>query len=129
MNKTDLSIRRDSGNSGTASSPTEDTLSPTKTTLDYSRRQETKKNVSVAVPGVMKPKAPIKKKKVAPTIVSEYKILSTGYLRKLLSQNSKSSIKYHVDFIQDVKDEISKCREKGSTRLDLSKAGVKNSCL
>lgn len=64
------------GNTDSTSSPTEnETLSPTKTDrpADFSKKHEidpSKKHVSVSVPGIVKPKAPVKKKKVAPTLVS-----------------------------------------------------------
>jgi hypothetical protein len=78
MSRSDLPIRARSydANSESASSPTEQegSLSPTKADrADFSKRHEidpSKKHVSVSVPGVVKPKATVKKKKVAPTLVS-----------------------------------------------------------
>ena len=79
MSRSDLPIRARNydGNSESTSSPTEhegNTLSPTKVEKahDFSKKHEIK-HVSVTVPGGQKAKAPVKKKKVAPTLVSTFK--------------------------------------------------------
>ena len=76
MSRSDLPVRarNHDGNSESASSPTENessTLSPTKVERahDFPKKHEIK-HVSVTVPGGQKAKAPVKKKKVAPTLVS-----------------------------------------------------------
>jgi hypothetical protein len=78
MNRSDVPIhgRNCDANSESASSPTEHegSLSPTKLERpDFSKKHDidpSKKHVSVTLPGVVKAKAPVKKKKVAPTLVS-----------------------------------------------------------
>ena len=78
MSRSDLPFhaRGYDANSESASSPTEhEALSPTKADrpAEFSKKHDvdpSKKHVSVSVPGVVKPKAPVKKKKVAPTLVS-----------------------------------------------------------